>query len=220
MTAGLAVATALFAAGCGGGSAPDSAGGDSPRVVIQRLIALRAAQDYPALSGWIVPEHAAAVVKTLIAVDDFLAANARLRDYVRDHIGTNAALRIDQSERREHLDVFSRDVRLLDETSAGDSACVTFTVAGRAPVCRATLRRAGGIWRYDPGPGFSESLPEAFHSMARGLDQTLQALKLGKLDRAEIRRNPEPLLVEIETRLLPGAKLLGTAARPQGNAQR
>lgn len=187
----------------------------SPRQVVEQIVRCRAERRYAELNNLIVPEQLNAVVSTLVALDDFLGANARLRTYVREQLGSVLAPLVDQSDLAEELEIFSRNVEFLDETIAADIAQVSFAVGGNLPVRQARLVRIGGTWRYDPGAGFRAELPNALHQMARGMDQTVAALRLKRLDPERLAHDPGPLLDEVRLRMAPGLSLLtGPATRP------
>ncbi|MFQ5807854.1 MAG: hypothetical protein ACE5I3_15520 [Phycisphaerae bacterium] len=182
----------------------------SPGATIERLIAARDAGSYQPMSDLIVPEGAHQVVKTLMAVDEFLRVNRTLCNYVRNEFALGLSQSIDQSSWGAHLDVFSRYVELVQERIEGDTATVSFTVDGRLPVRHSRLVRTDGGWRYDPGPGYDPQLPAAFRRMTRGLRQVLEDLKAGRLPADAIRADPRRLIEEVRVRLLPGIKMLPT----------
>jgi len=185
----------------------------SPRETIARLIAAREQRQYQVMRELIVPEHARDVIATLAAVDDFLSVNDQLCDLIRSEIGLGTADAIDQGQLAYHLDVFSRNVKVLDESIAGHDARVAFLVDERLPARHAQLRLLDGTWRYDPGAGEFAKLSQAFERMAHGLRQVLEGLRRGQLSAARFRENPEELINEVRIRLLPGVKLL-----PEGPA--
>jgi hypothetical protein len=180
----------------------------SPKETVARLIRAREANDYHGMTPLIVPERAADVVNTLVAVDDFLNASQQLCDLVRREVGLGLAETIDQSGRAQYLDIFSKYVELLDETSTGKTATVSFTVDGQLPARETRLRLVDGTWRYDPGPGDYKRLAEAHQRMARGLRQTIDEIRGGRLSPQELRDQPEKLVEEVRVRLLPGVQLL------------
>lgn len=190
------------------GAAGVGSGAAGPRATIERLLALRAAGRYQEMGPLILAEQRRAVTDTLLAIDDFLAANRQLGDYVRDHVGLNLADSVDQSHLGGSLDVFSRFVELLDETIDGDTARVAFTVDGQLPVRRAVLRLTAGAWQYDPGAGYSPALPQAFIKMARGLRRLREELAAGAIPAAALRDDPERLAREVQLRLMEGVRLL------------
>ncbi len=167
----------------------------------------------------IVPGRMHEVVKTLMAVDEFLRVNRTLCDYVRDEFALGLAQSIDQSQWGAHLDIFSHYVELVDERIEGDTATVSFTVDERLPVQRARLVRVAGVWCYDPGDGYDSRLPAAFQRMAGGLRQVFDDLKEGRLPADAIRADPQRLTEEVRVRLLPGIRLLpaGPTTQPQGD---
>ena len=96
----IALVAASLSAGCtraptpAAAQAPTAAVG--PRDTLARLIELRGAQKYRELTPLVVPGRGEDVVKFLMAVDDFLAANRRLCDWLRDHVGLGLSQIIDQ----------------------------------------------------------------------------------------------------------------------------
>lgn len=180
----------------------------TPRQTIERIIALRRGAQYSEMERYIVAARRGDTLKTLSAVDDFLAANDELCHIVQTQIGLGLAESIDQSALGANLDIFSRYVEVLDERSEGDSATVAFQVDRKLPLRRATLRRTDGVWLYDPGPGYQPEIPAAFSTMARGLRLVSDDLRSGRLSPEAVKQRPELLLEEIKIRLSPGAKLL------------
>jgi hypothetical protein len=198
----------LCAAACTRSPAPRSPVPRSPRDTVERLIAARESGSYQALGELIRPERAQQVIRTLMAVDEFLHANRVLCDYVHETFALGLSQSIDQSDWGARLDIFSRYVELVDQRIEGDTAVVTFTVDGRVPVRRARLVRVDGAWRYDPGPGYDAQLPAAFERMAQGLRRVLDDLKSGRLAADAIRADPRKLVEEVRVRLQPGIGLL------------
>lgn len=180
---------------------------------------LRAGHKYREMAALIVPERASEVESFLMALDDFRAANGRLGNWLEAHAAVGLAQTIDQSYvaddlsiyANEDLSIFSRQVELLDAHVAGDEAIVSFTLRGRVPAKRAHLRKVDGTWRYDPGPGYSEHLPAAFHDLARGLDQMRAELESGRVSEADLRGSPDAFLEKVQARLRRGVNLLSKA---------
>jgi len=196
---------------CGPASAPETLQAGSPRQVIQRILAARARADYVDIERLTVPERAAGVVATLIAVDDFLQADGELSRYVRDHVSVGLSQLIGCSAWASDLEVFSPHVELVQASERGSEAEVSFTIDGRLPLSRARLTRRAGRWLYDPGPGYDENLPRAFAAMARGLRMVRDDLAAGRIAPEAVRADPQRLLEEIRLRLAPGAGLLPAA---------
>ena len=182
-----------------------------PRATVERLTALRGERRYAQLRELVIPESTHEVVVTLMAVDEFLDANRRLCDWIRDNVGIGLSQSIDQSHIAEVLGIFSRYVELLDESVTGGEASISFIVDGRLPTQRALLRKTHGVWRYDPEGGYSEHLPEAFREMARGLDQVLADLESGRISSSELRTTPEMLGERVKVKLRRGVRLLSKA---------
>lgn len=177
-------------------------------------MALRRSGTYAKMEELIVPERRHEVSRTLVAVDDFLHANAEICRYVREHVAFGAAQAMDQSALVAHLDIFSPYVELLHENVEGDRATVAYQVDRSLPLKYAELRRVDGRWLYDPGPGYLPEIPAAFGRMARGLRQVLAELRSGRLPAEELRANPDRLLEEVRLRLAPGARMLPKRSGP------
>ncbi len=180
----------------------------SPRAAIARLIEAHQASDHERLRALIVPGRVTDVVNTLMAVSEFLNANRRLVEVVRQDVGLGLADTIDQSWRAYYLDVFSKYVELLDESITGDSATVSFMVDGQLPARQTQLRLIEGTWRYDPGLGDYARLAEAYQRMARGLRLVTEDISGGRLSIQDLRDNPDRLVEEVRVRLLPGVQML------------
>lgn len=204
------IAFAVTVSGCNpaGTNVPAATSTASPKAVLERLVRLRAERRYPEMSPLIVRDQSSAVITTLLAIDDFIAANERLRSYVRDHVGGGLADEIDQSPLAADLEIFSRTIEFLDEKITGDSSRVGFLANNTLPVRQALLARTSTGWRYDPGGGGDPRLAEAFSRMARALDQCRSEMQMGRLKTESMSENPEPLLREIRTRLSPAMREL------------
>jgi hypothetical protein len=191
---------------------------ETPLQVVEQLIAARQSGTYQPLNDLIVPEQVHEVVRTLVAVDEFLMENDALCAYVRERFTLGLSQSIDQSRWAKQLGVFSKYVEVLEQQVDGLHATVSYKVDGQLPVGRAELVRIDGRWRYDAGPGYDPQLPAAFQRMAQGLRLVLDDLKSGRLAEDTIRAQPERLLEEVRIRLLPGIKLFPSApaTRPGG----
>jgi hypothetical protein len=207
---GAAGLTLCVSCGRAPGAAAGGAGSESPgpKATLERIMSLRKSGAYAKMEELIVPQRRHEVSRTLVAVDDFLHANAEICRYVREHVALGAAQAMDQSGLAASLDIFSPFVELLHERVEGDRATVAFQVDRRLPLKRAELRRVDGRWLYDPGPGYRPEIPLAFSRMARGLRQVLADLRSGRLPVEELRANPDRLLEEVRLRLAPGARML------------
>jgi hypothetical protein len=180
------------------------------------------------MTALIVPEHAHAMVETLLAVDEFLAANERLCNWVRDEIGIGMAQSIDQSYLGDDLGFYLQNsmsflapgAEFLDEAVAGTQATVVFSVDGRLPAEQARLRLSGDTWRYDPQGGLSDGHIAAFHDMADGLDRLLIELQTNPSTAAEVRSSRERLMDEVESKLRRGVRMLSRARTESATARR
>lgn len=184
-----------------------------PRQVIAQLRALRAQRQYGELRGLVLPGRAEEVIATLMAVDGFLDANARLCAWLRDEVGVGVAQSVDQSDVADALGLFSREAELLDENITGRQATVSFAVGERLPAQNARLRQEGGRWYYDPEKGYAPELPAAFREMARGMERVQARLAGGSISKRELLDNPTRLMEEVRSELKRGVQLLSQARR-------
>lgn len=203
-----AVLATVLVGGVSCNKPPPAVAAEGPRDVVLKLRAARAAKDYAAFDRLILPGRATEVVNVLLAFDEFLAADAKLGEFLREYTNPEFAGAVSQSHLAAALDVFSRNVEVLDARVHGDTADVGFTVDGRLPPLRASMRLVDGSWRYDPGAGYSPQLPEAFSRMARGLRQMHEDLKTGRIPVDAIHNDIDRLIDEIRTRLTPGLRML------------
>jgi hypothetical protein len=180
------------------------------------LIAHHDARRYERMDPLIVAEQRNDAVSYVRAMDELLDANRMLGDFVRRHVGSGVLRSIDQSHLAGSMNIFSRDVKLLDEGIDGERAVIGFTVEGALPARRAELRRIDGAWLYDPGRGDAARMVPAVQRMAEGLRATLRELQAGKLDPAEMRRDPNKLIEAVRVRLAPGIRMLPTPPEPGG----
>jgi hypothetical protein len=221
---GPAVWTVLvWVVGCARPAAPPTSAPTStaqgPRATLRRVLSARAECQYTSLAGLVAPERADDVLQFVSAVDEFLAANQRLCDWLRDHVGLGLSQTVDQAYVADDLatyagadlGLFSRHVELLDESIVGAQATVTYAIENRLPVLRARLRQVAGAWRYDPGSTCPAELPAAFRDMARGLDALVAELRDGKIDVRLLQGDPEWLMEKVKARLRHGVALLSKA---------
>jgi hypothetical protein len=211
----LAIVLSALLAGCTRTPVPDSPATTrpalGPRQTLLRLMALRGQRLYTDLRLLVVPDRGAEVVATLLAVDDFLDANRRLCEWIRDNAGVGLAETIDQSDLGDALGLFARHGELLDESQDGEEAAVSYVVDTRVPAGRARLRLINYTWRYDPEGGYSDELPAAFHELARGLDHVVAELRTGVLPTEGLHDDPARLVERVRGHLAPGVKLLSRA---------
>ncbi|MBK8913830.1 MAG: hypothetical protein IPM64_04365 [Phycisphaerales bacterium] len=183
--------------------------------MIARLVAARGSRNYAAFDVLVLPGRASEIVEVLLAMDEFIAADAQLAGYLRDEYSPALAAAVSQSQLASALDVFSRGVELLEEHIEGDGAVVSFTIEGTLPAERASLRRVDGAWRYDPGPGYSPDLARAFSRMARGLRSLHDDLQSGRFARPAPAVAADRIIEEIRARLLPGLRMLPPPPDPK-----
>lgn len=181
--------------------------GPAPRELAIQLIELHATRNYTKMEKYIRADRARSLTATLVAIDSFLAAEADLRAYIRDHVDFGAAEVLDLSYFASALGLFSKNVELLDENIRADAAEVQFVVDGNLPAQAAEFVRVDRRWRYDPGPGFDPALPRAFHEMANGARKFLDDIKSDRVPDARL-RVPEQLAREYQQRIAAGLKLL------------
>ncbi len=149
----------------------------SPAEVMTRLHDAHLRRDYETISTLITADEREAIMALLRSLDGVLDAN--------DRVGRAASRRyagVSQNPwslgfMENNLGVFSRDIRVINQTIRGETALVNLQEGDNVPIVRAKLVRADGCWRYSP------ELPPK--SMNRELDRlaSLLAEIEGSLDR-------------------------------------
>jgi hypothetical protein len=205
---------------------PTATGTRGPRQTLLELRELRRTRHYDRMKTLIVAPRAPGVIQTLLAIDDFLAANERLCNWVRDQVGIGLAQSIDQSYLGDDLgfylcnsmNVFASDVELLDESAHGEDAVVSFIVSGRSPAEEAQLHRSAGAWCYDPGRAVPAGFAAAFRDMTAGLRELVAELETGQISVADVRDERELLMDKVQAKLRRGVRLLSEARAESAGA--
>lgn len=122
---------------------------DGPVRLFVRLRVLHQQHGYKEMESLVDPGRCTVLVNTLMAVDGFMQAAARLHE-ATERLGPTAAVLCDVSYLAEYLGPFSRNVQIVSTRIEGDTAWVVYQVGERVPVERAEMRRVSGRWRYVP----------------------------------------------------------------------
>ncbi len=118
----------------------------SPIDTVRRIREHRAAGRFAALQEHLLPDQRAYVVELVQSMDRLIWANGVLQAAVTDRFGPATARVFDRSAAADAIGVLSQDVELFGERIDGDSAVVSFQVAGRLPLEEVTLVRRNGRW--------------------------------------------------------------------------
>ncbi len=162
----LCLCVCLLAPGCRRSCGQDSP--EAPARLFARLRELHQQHGYKEMESLIDPGRCTVLVDTLMAVDGFMQAAARLHD-VTERLGPTAAVVCDISSLADYLGPFSRNVQIVATRIEGDTAFVVYQVGSRVPVERAEMRWSSGRWRYVPDEPDYE-LPRLLEKLAERLD--------------------------------------------------
>ena len=93
------------------------------------------------------PEHRSAIMSLVLAVDELVAAEARLQRKLRENVGEGTATHFGhRTQVANILGPLSRDVKVVSEKISGDTAEVSFQVASRLPLESVKLKKQNETW--------------------------------------------------------------------------
>jgi hypothetical protein len=181
------------------------------RDTFERLRDCRKTGAYAAMRPYIHDSGRDGMIDLLVAVDELVLANAAVQEAVRQVCpGTDAPY--DLSAVQDWLEIFSREVNLIDVKQTGDQATLTFQIARRLPVISTQFVRTDGVWQYVPAPD-QAGVVRAVRQLTRALGQIELSLSKQPV------LTPEQVREEYRTRLEPKLKvfrqLQGQTAAPQ-----
>ncbi len=163
------------------------------------------------LRPYLPPDHCEAILDVILAVDQLAVAADELRSAVRDTIGEATADLYDFTAAANALELFSRDVELVDEQVRGDEAWVVIQVASRVPLNTVRFGRITGRWILQTDPPI-DGLPEAVLELAAAMrrcaaDQRRDRWSIGRLNKELDRRmqGPRTTLHQLQTQAGSGA---------------
>jgi hypothetical protein len=143
----------------------------SPAETVNLLRSLHRHRDYDALAPYIVAERREVMVDVIKAIDETLAANARLLESVTKAFSQEAFDPFDLSAMANNLGPFSANVRLISQRFKGGSAIVTFQEGENVPVFHAEFGWGEDRWQYKPA-----EMPACLPGEIRQLAQVLRDL--------------------------------------------
>ncbi|MCH7700859.1 MAG: hypothetical protein IID37_04155 [Planctomycetes bacterium] len=120
------------------------------------------------LRPYLAPDHCEAILDVILAVDQLAVAADELRSAVGDTIGEATADLYDFTAAANALELFSRDVELVDDQVRGDEASVVIQVASRVPLNTVRFRRIKGRWILQTDPPIA-GLPGAVLELAAAM---------------------------------------------------
>jgi hypothetical protein len=187
---------------------------DAPADVVRRVHALRREGQLSRLEPWIVPEHRAAVLELLQAVDQVLAGNTSLIHAVGQRLGPAQAQMLDHSWFANATGVFSHDLEVLEEHIDGNQAVVMIQVAKQLPLDHVDLDLVEGRWLIrtdDPVPG----LAEQYRKLAKAYRDVTRVVREQEMTLEEIQQELAARQAPIQRRL---QRLLEDAAKQSDEA--
>ena len=110
----------------------------------------------------IAPQYREPIMVLVRAVDELVAAEARLQRAIREVVGEGSATHFRRRQQVVNiLGALSRDVEVIYESVTGDTARVTIQVASRIPLETVDLEKHEGRWLVvsdEPIPGLAAEL--------------------------------------------------------------
>ena len=185
---------------------------DTPMETARLLRQLRTSGRLAQLRPYLAPDHCEAILDVILAVDQLAVAADELRSAVGDTIGEATADLYDFTAAANALELFSRDVELVDEQIRGDEASVVIQVASRVPLNTVRFRRITGRWILQtdrPIGGLPGAVLELAAAMRRcAVDQRRNHWTIERLNKELDRRTqgPRTTLHQLQTQAGSGAE--------------
>lgn len=168
---------------------------------------LHAERDYDRLATFVAPAGRAAFLDTLVAMDQFIAANAALQTSLRATMDEALLPEWDLSPWADAMGLFAPRVSIIASEDDGRTASVRYQVADHVPLESASMEWTNNRWTYDPGAALPALAPAI-----RELASTLNAMA------REVRRSPrtrDELDAEFRLRVVPRLNRVLAAAATQ-----
>lgn len=188
---------------------------ETPMETARLLRKLRTSGRLAQLRPYLPSDHCEAILDVILAVDQLAVAADELRSAVGDTIGEATADLYDFTSAANALELFSRDVELIDEQIRGDEASVVIQVASRVPLNTVRFRRIKGRWILQTDPPI-DGLPEAVLELAAAMrrcagDQRRNRWTIERLSKELDRRTqgPRTTLHQLQTRARSGREHAG-----------
>jgi hypothetical protein len=145
---------------------------------------------YGAMRPYIDSRHREDVIDLLVAVDELMGANAAALRAIRDACPDISTERFDMSPLVENLELFSRDVELVEHERRGDAAIVTVQISGRVPLVHLQFVNRDGFWLYRSEQGDPGVVP-LVREITRSLEQIVLVTSTGPRTARQIEREYE-----------------------------
>ena len=182
---------------------------------VGRLRELHQQRRYAELEAFIDPRTRISMVNTLMAMDQFLAANDELLAALGRQLDPALLPQWDLSAWAEAQGIFAPRVRVVSATDDGRSGTVTFQVGERLPLEEADFLWSGDRWSYQPGPDV-RGLASAVRELAGAVSAVARRARRETLSPQavdeEFRLGVVPRLTAIQQ--LAAAESRASAARP------
>lgn len=127
------------------------------------------------------------IIDLLVAVDELMFANAAALEAVKRASPGIDVSPYDLSFVQDNLELFSRDVDLVDIRENAEQAEVTVQISGRLPLVRLRFERHEGVWQYLPGPENPE-IVRAIRELAKTVQQIEAVVSRSSLTARQIDR--------------------------------
>jgi hypothetical protein len=131
---------------------------------------------YGAMRPHIHPSGREGVIDLLISVDELRLANSAVLAAMKRVCPEVETERYDLvGVIQDRLELFSREVELVDVREDGEKATLTVEISRRLPLERLEFEGYGGVWQYLPGPE-NLAVLQAIRQLSRTLHQIELAL--------------------------------------------
>jgi len=169
---------------------------ETPMDTARLLRRLRTTGRLAQLRPYLTPEHCEAILDLILAVDQLTIAAAELQSAVGDTIGEATADLYDFTSVANSLELFSRDVELVDEQVRGEEASVVIQVASRVPLNTVRFNRINGRWILQtdaPRAGLPEGVLELAAALRRcAVEQRRNRWTIERFNKELDRRTQDP----------------------------
>lgn len=165
----------------------------TPRATFDLLRDCRQKRAYMAMLPYLNQSGPYTTVDLLLAVDELVLADQAAQAAVRRVCPGMKPPRDLSAAMANQLELFSKDVKLIQVREEGDVATLTVEIGNRLPLRRLRFERAEGVWRYFPG-----QVPAALIKSIRQLARSLGQIQLVLTDRP---MTPEQVREEYRLRI-------------------
>lgn len=167
----------------------------SPVETARTLHRLRWNRDYKSLAVMLDHENRASTIRFLNSIDQVLDAHDQLQEAARRRFGDRIHHAWNISAMENNLGIFSRDVRMINQSLNGDLAVVTLQAGDNLPLIRSEFHRIDRKWILK-SPFADTTICEPLDQFAMQIDDVAERIRIGL--------TPMEYFDAVTTELLPG----------------